>query len=66
MTRQEARRLIVETATKRRRHPDVVGPYRMRHLHIAVRKCRAFRLVKPEVLIAAGFNPTGPNERKAK
>lgn len=60
-TRKQARDQIIAAANaERSRRSMVLGnldPFEKRHLQRAVFKCRQFRLVSDDVLIAAGFNP---------
>lgn len=53
--RLAARRRIVSVANRRRIDPSVVPPYSARTIQRAVAKVRRLRLVKSEVLEAAGF-----------
>lgn len=50
---QAANRYAVSASPRR------AAPFGMRHVQLAVSLCRRFRLVSPEVLAEAGFNPKG-------
>ena len=66
MTRDEARLKIVQAANRRRVRTGssrVNNLFSGRHLQRCVAVCRNSRLVKPDVLAAAGFNVHGPNRR---
>lgn len=67
MTRHDAREAIVDAARKHRqrriariRSPFLPKAFTMRHLQQCVHVCRAHRLVKDDVLVAAGFRPNRP------
>lgn len=76
MKRSDARHAILKAASKYRRKrtikdaPRIHGyvflppPFFMRHLQRAVAVCRAHRLVKDDVLVAAGFRPVGKRRRR--
>lgn len=55
--RREARNQILEAANKRLRK-DRQEPLNARQIQQAVFMCRQRLLVKPTVLVAAGYNPT--------
>ena len=52
---KKARWEILNKANKRR--DPRRGKYRMRHIQRAVFMCRQHKLVSPETIKAAGFNP---------
>lgn len=54
--RREARQEILDTANAHR--DNMLSPLRMRNLQEAVSICRRRRLVDPEELEEAGFNPS--------
>lgn len=56
--RAKARREILDAANQHRRRLDLDPNLKMRHPQRAVCICRRNRLVKPEVLVAAGYNAT--------
>lgn len=66
MTRMDARWTILAVVNKRRREENakrrttfLLPPFYMRHLQRAVCVARRNRLVSDDILITAGFNPTG-------
>lgn len=69
MTTAQARLKIIQAANRQRlRNPArrALPLYTGRHLQQCVSVCRAHNLVKPDVLIAAGFNVHGPRYRPGR
>ena len=60
MTQNEARKAILAAANRGRLSVD---PYTRRSLQRAVHRVRERGLVKPGVLVSAGFRAHGPNQR---
>lgn len=67
-SKQRAREQIVQAANRHklrvgRRYGVTAQLFSGRHIHQAVFMCRQNRLVKPDVLVAAGFRPSKRGER---
>lgn len=64
--RRAARRKIVQAANRYATNATGLrrAPYTLKHLERCVGLCRRFGLVKPEVLVVAGFNPSPVHKGK--